>query len=53
VITGKFFFQEKNVMKKLSVACIIGLGIAVMNIGPLFSFLFSTSSKTTAAEKVH
>jgi len=36
VITGKFFFHEKNVMKKFSIACVVGLGIAIMNLGHLF-----------------
>ncbi|MDR2190138.1 MAG: hypothetical protein LBP53_02910 [Candidatus Peribacteria bacterium] len=40
VITGKLYFHEKHLLKKLSVASLIGLGVLVMHIEPLIaSFL--------------
>lgn len=51
VITWKLFFHEKNTLKKLSVASIVGVGVAIMNIWPLLSsfFVSSSSSKTHAS----
>jgi len=37
IISGKLYFQEKNLLKKISVASMIGMGVIVMNIGPLLS----------------
>jgi uncharacterized membrane protein len=32
VITGKLFFHEKKIIKKLSVASVVGAGVAIMNV---------------------
>jgi hypothetical protein len=50
VITGKLFFHEKNLTKKLSVASIVGMGVVIMHIGPLFSSLFASPA---LPEEIH
>ena len=37
VITGKLFFHETNTSKKLSVASLVGIGVLIMNIGPVLA----------------
>ena len=53
VITGKLFFHEKKIFKKLSVASIVGVGIATMNIGHLFSSPSLSPSEKPASETIH
>ncbi|MDR0607196.1 MAG: hypothetical protein LBG52_02330 [Candidatus Peribacteria bacterium] len=48
ILTGKLFFHEENTTKKLSVASIIGLGVFIMNIGPIFSSYFANPNKAGA-----
>jgi hypothetical protein len=37
VITGKLYFHEKHLIKKLSIASLIGIGVLVMHIEPLIA----------------
>jgi drug/metabolite transporter (DMT)-like permease len=37
VITGKLYFHEENITRKLSIASLIGVGVFVMNVGPLLA----------------
>jgi drug/metabolite transporter (DMT)-like permease len=43
VITGKLYFHEENVLRKLSIASLIGIGVFVMNIEPLVASYLGTS----------
>jgi len=45
VLTGKFLFYEKNVLRKLSIASLVGLGLFVMNIELLFASYSEMSEK--------
>jgi uncharacterized membrane protein len=40
VITGKLYFHETHTIKKLSIASLIGIGVFVMNMGPLLAIYF-------------
>jgi hypothetical protein len=41
VITGKLYFHEDHILRKLSVASVIGVGVFIMNVGPILASYFS------------
>jgi uncharacterized membrane protein len=43
VITGKLYFHEENVLRKLSIASLIGIGVFVMNIESLVATYLGSS----------
>ncbi|MDR0650752.1 MAG: hypothetical protein LBG59_05120 [Candidatus Peribacteria bacterium] len=43
VITGKLYFHEKHLIKKLSIASLIGIGVLVMHIEPLIAMYLGRS----------
>ncbi|MDR3168913.1 MAG: hypothetical protein LBU27_04055 [Candidatus Peribacteria bacterium] len=45
ILTGKLFFHEENTTKKLSVASVIGLGVFIMNVGPIFASYLAGPNK--------
>lgn len=45
VITGKLYFNEKNLLRKLSIACVVGVGVFVMNLEPLLASYLGNSEK--------
>jgi ACR3 family arsenite efflux pump ArsB len=45
VLAGKFFFSEKNVVRKLSISVLVGVGLFVMNFDLLSSIYANTFHK--------
>jgi drug/metabolite transporter (DMT)-like permease len=37
VLTGKLYFHEKHLIRKLTIASLLGIGVLIMNIEPLIA----------------